>query len=324
MIRENPFINIYKSCNSGTSKEKYYLIKSGKLQLPRYMDIELTNNCNFRCVFCPTGTGAMRRNKGFMSDEVIDKILSDVTKYKIPGVRFIRWGEPTIHPKFLETMRRFKDAGVAVHFNTNGSIDRDCIEALVDMKLDSIKFSFQGADKGTYEEMRERGGYYELLDTVRLMADVRGDALVPYIQISTTLTDESESQVESFKRDIEGICDYYNIGYTKLNHLNVADMKVDDEKKKKNSEMQEHESKNIKFHDTCFEAFDKLSVNWNGDVTLCCSDYDNFMIVGNILDMDIKQIFNSKAADNYRKLIVENKHHGIKCCSECYETVPLR
>lgn len=158
MIRKNPFINIYKTCNTGTSEEKYALIKEGKLQLPRYMDIELTNNCNFRCVFCPTGTGAMRRNKGFMSDEVIDKILSDVTKYKISGVRFIRWGEPTIHPKFLETMRRFKDSGVDVHFNTNGSIDRDCIEALVDMKLDSIKFSFQGADKGTYEEMRERGG----------------------------------------------------------------------------------------------------------------------------------------------------------------------
>ena len=73
----------------------------------------------------------------------------------------------------------------------------------------------------------------------------------------------------------------------------------------------------------CGEAFDKLSVNWNGDVTLCCADYDNFMVVGNIMDMDIKAIFTSQAADAYRRMIVNGQHRSIKCCQNCYETVPL-
>ena len=44
--------------------------------------------------------------------------------------------------------------------------------------------------------------------------------------------------------------------------------------------MQKSESNNLNFKKVCNEAFDKLSINWNGDVTLCCEDYDNFMIVG--------------------------------------------
>ncbi len=87
--------------------------------------------------------------------------------------------------------------------------------------------------------------------------------------------------------------------------------------------MQKHESLHHVYREVCNEAFDKLSVNWNGDVTLCCSDYDNFMIVGNILDSDIKQIFNSRAAKVYRDAILNRQYGRIKCCSSCYETVPL-
>ena len=65
------------------------------------------------------------------------------------------------------------------------------------------------------------------------------------------------------------------------------------------------------------------SINWNGDVTLCCSDYDNFMLVGNILDSDIKSIFTSRAAKIYREAIAKRQYGKLKCCSDCYETVPL-
>jgi len=93
--------------------------------------------------------------------------------------------------------------------------------------------------------------------------------------------------------------------------------------KEKIRKLQEQETINHVYRETCNEAFDKLSINWNGDVTLCCSDYDNFMIVGNIMDMDLKQIFNSRIADMYREMILKKQYGKIKCCSMCYETVPL-
>ena len=322
--RENPFVPIYRLCNNGDNAEKYAKIRSGEVTLPRYLDVELTNHCNFRCRFCPTGTKSMNRTRGYMPEAVADALVENVAKYRIPGVRFIRWGEPTLHPDYIGIMARVKAAGAAIHINTNGSrLDAEQIRRLVELPLDSIKFSFQGADEGTYNEMRQGGDYQRLLSIVREMARVRGENALPYIQISTTLTSETAEQIESFKRDVADFCDYYNIGYTQLNHLDVEKMDVSEEEKAKIRELQQQETIHHVYRPVCAEAFDKLSVNWNGDVTLCCSDYDNFMIVGNLLDMDLRQIFNSRAADAYRQMIAKGQYGRIKCCSMCYETVPV-
>lgn len=260
-----------------------------------------------------------------MPDEVIDALIANVKKYHIRGVRFIRWGEPTLHPKYIDIIRRVKDTGSLVHINTNGStLTEESIKSLIDAGLDSIKFSFQGADEGTYNEMREGGDYNRLLGIVRAMHEIRGSNPYPYIQISTTLTAETAEQIENFKNDVGSYCDYYNIGFTKLNHLDVSAMKIPEEEKEKIRRLQENERIHRIYRPFCPEAFDKLSVNWNGDVTLCCQDYDNFMIAGNILDRDIQEIFTGNAADFYRKIIVAKQYARIRCCEFCYETVPLQ
>lgn len=325
MRRTNPFVPIYHKVNNGTNREKYNAILSSRGQaLPHYLDVELTNLCNFRCRFCPTGTKSMKRIRGLMPDNVVNAIAENVQKYHIPGVRFIRWGEPTLHPRYLEILAKIKKSGCLIHINTNGSLmDDRQIEQLLNIHLDSIKFSFQGADEGTYNEMRVGGDYERLLLTIRKFYELRGNREYPYIQISTTLTGETSEQIENFKTDIQDYCDFYNIGYTQLNHLDVESMNVDEDEKEKIRRLQKHETINHVYQLVCPEAFDKLSINWNGDVTLCCSDYDNFMIVGNILDNDIKSIFNNNATNVYREVIANNQYGLIKCCSDCYETVPL-
>ena len=101
-------------------------------------------------------------------------------------------------------------------------------------------------------------------------------------------------------------------------------MNISECEKEKIRTLQTHEKINHVWREICPEAFDKLSINFNGDVTLCCSDYDNFMIVGNILDNDLEEIFTSKTADFYRQIIASGQYGRIKCCSSCYETVPLQ
>lgn len=324
MKRINPFVKYYQQLNNGTNEEKYKLVKEGIVNLPRILDVEFTNLCNFNCCFCPTGTRSMKRMKGFMPKAVSDKLVESVKKYHIPGVRVIGWGEPTLHPEWLDILENIHTGGGIIHLGTNGSrLSEDNIKALIDMQIESIKFSFQGADAESYNEMRDGGDYDTLIETVKTMYKLRGDLMYPYIQISTTLTVESEEQVKNFRTAIEPYCDYCNIGYTMLNHLSVDAMNVSEEKKEKIRKMQEHESINHTYRKVCSDAFDKLDLHWNGDMTLCCSDYENFLLVGNIMDMDVKEIFNSNIANLYRDVIVKGEYGKIECCSNCYETVPL-
>ena len=83
--RKNPFNEIYAQLNGN----------DGDFDFPVCIDMELTNNCNLHCLFCPTGTGMSTRNKGFMAEEVFQKLLDNLRGRRV-GLRFSRWGEPTL------------------------------------------------------------------------------------------------------------------------------------------------------------------------------------------------------------------------------------
>lgn len=324
-MRENPFRDIYVQCNKATDNmEKYQMIINGEVTIPRYLDIEVTNHCNFNCSFCPTGTHMMKRKRGYMDSEVLDAISDNIKKYHIKGVRLIRWGEPMLHPDIINIIKKLKSAGALVHINTNGSLmTTEKMKELINAGLDSIKFSFQGVDDISYGEMRVNGRFSTILEVIKQMNLLRGEGNTPYIQISTTVTDETAAQIEQFKRQIENSCDYYNIGYTKLDHLAVDEMNISEVEKERIRELQKRETIDHAFRKICPEMFDKLSVNWNGDVTVCCSDYDDFLLAGNILKQDLKEIFNSEKADAYRKIISKNEYEKLPVCNTCFEEMKL-
>lgn len=69
----------------------------------------------------------------------------------------------------------------------------------------------------------------------------------------------------------------------------------------------------------CPEVFNKMMINWDGKVSACCADYDNFMVVGDLNDQTIKEIWLGEEMEKYRKLIVNNEHWKLPICKDCYD-----
>ncbi len=325
MKRINPFYDIYRQCNGLSNIEKYELMNNKDSTVPLYLDVELTNCCNIKCNMCPVGTETMKRSKGFMSDKVFERILEDVKKYKIQGVRFIRWGEPVLHKKFLERCEMLKNEGVLVHFNTNGlMLNTEMIEKIINIEIDSMKFSFQGIDNTTYGEMRSGGSYSKLLDVIKETYELRGEREKPYISVTTSTTYESEEQIDKFKAEVGKYCDEVGVGKTKMQHVDIERMALPRDRKVIYENYMKKDMTEMRHMQVCPEIWDKLSINWDGSVSACCQDYDNMMIVGNILDNDLREIFNSKREKQYRELLKDSDYDGIALCKNCYEYIPLK
>ena len=128
----NPFSKIYEDCNSGVIPDFPYLV-----------DIELTNTCNLKCQYCPTGQGTAEREKGFMKGNIWCKILKELIEHQTP-VRFARWGEPTLHKKVYDWIAEAKGKNLLTHLTTNGKLLR--VYEVLDCGLDSIKFSVHDYD----------------------------------------------------------------------------------------------------------------------------------------------------------------------------------
>lgn len=319
MNRVNPFSEIYKRCNDIS-----YIRNSTDIpEFPRYIDIELTNICNFKCLMCPTGTGLIQRKKGYMSKETFSSIIDEIKNYSTP-VRFIGWGEPLLHPDLLEFLNICKKNNIHVHLNTNGLLlSEELMKKFVDIPLDSLKFSFQGIDQKSYHEMRNIDFFPRLIEKIHRFHQILGSSPHPYIHVSSTITYESVEQVEQFKSALHDYVDLVTVGRTRLDHIDLENVKLKPEEKLRLESLLKYETVS-KTHLPCSEIFNVLSVNWDGTVSACCVDYNKKMLVGDLKNDSLREIWTSRKMETYRKLLFEMKHDSLELCSKCYDYMDLK
>ena len=101
----NPFRPIYEICNAP---------KTALPDFPRIIDLEATNTCNFRCVFCPTGNRSMKRPSGFMREDLFRGVIDQCVD-RCHGVRFIGWGEPLLHPEIVKFVSYATENDILTH-----------------------------------------------------------------------------------------------------------------------------------------------------------------------------------------------------------------
>lgn len=313
--RTNPFAPLYAHCNAGNSKEKLAKLP----EFPYIIDIELTNLCNFRCLMCPTGNHSQQRPQGLMSDEVFYKILDEIRGRQV-GLRFIRWGEPLMHPKIIEFLSAAKKDGHLVHLNTNGSyLTPEMADRLLDVPIDSLKFSVQGVDRNSYREMRNIDFFDKLLETAAMLHDKRGARERPFLQISTTVTYESKETQDAFLEKVSHICDATNIGATNFDWLDLNAVRLKPSEVELLRKLSQQDSLQ-RVHPECPEVFDKLSFNWDGKVTACCMDSNDLMVVGDIRSQGILDIWHSDKLNDFRRLLADMRHDEMELCQHCWDT----
>ena len=119
--------------------------------LPRIVDLEITNNCNFNCIFCPREH--MERKKGFMSLDTLASIL-----YKFPHIHtyiLSGMGEPLLHPDIEAIVTSMKSFKKIVAINTNGSLlTKDLASFLVAAEVNNINISIHSVDKDNFYKLR--------------------------------------------------------------------------------------------------------------------------------------------------------------------------
>lgn len=282
-------------------------------EFPFVVDVELTNHCNLSCRMCPHSL--MKREKGYMGDTVLKKIVDECAE-RGAAIRFIRWGEHLLHQNIFEYISYAKSKGVLVHLTTNGILlDSSKAEKLIDSGLDSVIFSMQGATKEGYEIMRNNNKYDLLEKNIETLVEIRKRKGIknPFIHISSTMTDETLQEIKAFKDKWLNIVDSVGVGVTTFEYVNTPENRENI----KEFTSQQYVRKEYR---PCTEVLTKLSVNWNGDVTACCGDYDGFLLLGNVKEESLKDIWVCDKLKKIRQILERLEMDKLPLCKDCYAT----
>jgi radical SAM protein with 4Fe4S-binding SPASM domain len=67
---------------------------------------------------------------------------------------------------------------------------------------------------------------------------------------------------------------------------------------------------------SCLDPFRRISIMANGDVIPCCSFHGKNLVLGNVKNRSIKELWKSSEIRDVRKNLIENKEHVCKLCQE--------
>lgn len=184
----------------------------GKTSGPLYTELELSNRCNCRCLFCGVDH-QVNKSGDVMGVSLAEKIISGLAECGNRSVMFCGNGEPLLNPDVLEIVR-FAAARMSVSITTNGApLDENKLP-LID-KLEWIRFSINGCTPDNYSVIH--GTTSETFDKVltNLVAAVeRKKRLQLPVTIGTQLVllPENAEMVLGFARELRDIgVDYFSI-----------------------------------------------------------------------------------------------------------------
>jgi MoaA/NifB/PqqE/SkfB family radical SAM enzyme len=263
---------------------------------PEIVQIESTNLCNAKCVFCPRDD--MERRQGIMDMALFQKVADECAALGIGHIRMHNYGEAFMDRQLVEKVRYAKRLGIPeVGLISNGSlITEAAARGMVEAGLDAINISVDAAGKDVFERTRLGLNYDKVIANIERLIRIRDEAgkRRPKLILSFVRQDNSHEEqtfIEHWKSKADKIhiTDLHNWAGT-LNHQS-----------------------NVNF--PCYRPWLTFTVLWDGRVSLCCADFDGHEILGDLRTATIKEIWNGDLYRQARRAHLD--HGGPSVCQSC-------
>jgi len=276
------------------------------LSFPVHIDLEINSNCNYRCLFCPHGTGEMRNDLPLMSLETAKKVLDELAKNKVYSIKLNWRGEPALHPNLVEIIAYAKEVGIKeVQINTNASaFNEQRIKDLIEAGIDRVIFSIDATTPELYSQIRVGGDYQRVVNNIKTFDRVRKELrkLKPFIRVQMVRTDLNKHQVDDYKKMWQGIAD---------------DVRISDVTNRGQGDSLQVGDQISVGRTTCPQPWQRMMISCEGKVLMCCSDWFEKIPLGDINQNSLKEIWKSKKLKEVRKRL-KKVDYNFEPCSSCW------
>jgi radical SAM protein with 4Fe4S-binding SPASM domain len=255
---------------------------------------------------------------GTMDFEMFRGIVEQCTRLGIHELHLHNFGEPLLDRALVQKIKYAKDRNIGrVVIFTNGSLlnERRCAE-LIDSGLDEVTVSIDGATKLTYERSRRGLKFDDVVSNTLYLQQLkrRSRSLTPHVTVHSVLTDESMQEASMLRKFWMSHVDNWSVEFAH-NWGTEESVKTGYASLVRNGQP---------FRYPCEILWKTAFVLWNGDVSICCLDFNGETIVGNIEKSSIEEIWNNELYRLYRKFHLNREFDRIPLCAGClYNSNPF-
>jgi radical SAM protein with 4Fe4S-binding SPASM domain len=284
--------------------------------MPATVSFELTNYCNLKCPECASGSGQIKRERGFMDIWLFEKVISELRPY-LYNINLYFQGEPMIHPGFF--LFTGHSAKIKMIVSTNGHfLTSENSEKLAKSGLSKLIVSLDGMDQKVYSEYRRNGDFSKVIEGIRSVAAARdrfNSAMKLELQFLVNRHNEHQiGEAERFAKEMKA-----NLKLKSMQVINNQDAGKWMPSRKKytryNNKDGYYSIKNS-MPARCLRLWLNPVITWDGKVIPCCFDKDTEFVMGDLKNESFRSIWNGEKYNEFRKkiLTIRNK---IDICRNC-------
>lgn len=289
------------------------------LNVPFIINVDPTDKCNFQCKFCPTGDRDLMkntpgRNHGNMDFELFKKIVDDICEFEKPikVLRLYKDGEPTINPHFADMIRYAKEKKCSERIDTTTNASLLTPEKnldMIDAGIDRINISIEGVNAKQYMDFSKyKVDFDKLVDNVRhLYENKKQCEVIVKINGDTLAEEEKDKFYEIFGNIADGVYIEHIMSCWPEFELNGVEV---------NQEYGIY-GQEIKEVEVCPYVFYSFSINSDGTASTCFLDWSRKLLIGNVNEESVKDVWLGEKLRNYQKMFLKKKRKSHPMCGNC-------
>lgn len=262
----------------------------------KFIYVEITNNCNLNCYFCPS---SKQNNSSFISPKQFEHVIKQVQKYTNTIYLHIL-GEPLLHKDLPLLLSICEKYNLDVRLTTNGTLvcnyDFSCLklkkinislQSLINFDEDYLETYFNNI-KIMLNQVQEKLECGKLGIDFRIWNDKNNDEVK-----------KLNSQIKTYLNEVLEINKYKNVRLSEEEEFSWPDEL--DPKHKFNK---------------CLGGKTHIGILVNGDVVMCCLDYKGKTKLGNIYEESLDNIIDG---DIYKCAMLNNTKGNtiFPICESC-------
>jgi radical SAM protein with 4Fe4S-binding SPASM domain len=300
-------------------------LATGKcLRSPLVLLIQTQSFCNGRCSICPYPTVSKQLPQGRMEWSLFQKVLDEAAAEPLlASIVFELHNEPLLDERIFDCVGyiKAKAPGKRVAVVTNGELlDRFSPEVIVQSKLDVLRISLNAHSRETYESINTGLNYDKVMNNIAGI--LANPSTRQKTRLNFILTEQNEHEVYEATRywRERGVS-------TKVSGVtNRAGTLADFEKFRPRAgydngsgptALWKRLMDSIRHSLGCHVPFYEMNVLFNGDVLICSEDWRRTTVIGNTRTQSLREIWNSKKANENRRLLLKKKFEKLATCKDC-------
>jgi radical SAM protein with 4Fe4S-binding SPASM domain len=297
------------------------MLARGMPTFPLVDQVELTNICPMTCVMCPTGTGAMTRAKGRMSDALFMRLVDEIVRHDVQRAHkkpltLHNLGESLLHPSLPRLVAYARERGLETEVAGNpGHLTKELYEALCEAGLTRLVLDVDGLDQETLESIRGKGArgdrafiHLEHVLERRAKEPERGPILVVQMIRQQRNADQCATFLEYYRRGLARTEVY-------VKALDANTRPADDLVQIGGRTQQT----------LCRAPYKSVVVLWDGTVVPCCHDENGALALGSLETSELATIWQGALVDDLRARMRTGALAGTPCgtCAHRPDRFPM-